>query len=1267
MNSHIRQGGARLPRIALQCGPISQFALRGKHYTWVALALVALVSMSGRALAQPAGQRRPTADRAETAAKPTAPLALPDGWTKAFQWRSIGPANMGGRVTAISVYEKEPTTFWVAFGGSGLLKTVNNGITFEHQFDREKTVAVGDVCVAPTDKNIVWVGTGEINPRNSVSWGDGVYKSTDGGKTWKNMGLKETYQIAKVIVHPTNPDIVYVGAQGRLWGANSERGVFKTTDGGKTWNKIHFIDENTGVIDMIMHPKDPDTLLVAFWDRLRDGFDSWPGDEKKKDGYDGYDPIRKWGPGGGIHKTVDGGKTWKKIVQGIPAADKGRIGLSWHAKDPTIVYAIIDGAKSGMGLPPITTYSGASAMDGPTSTRIIQVPKGSPADKAGLKVGDIVTAFGDKPVKSYNEVVEGMRPKKVGDKITLKVRRGSDEIPIEIALAARPGQAQRGPGAGGGGGGGGGGPAGARGPTDVYVGVFGADAEGGVRVTTVSESGPADKAGLEEGDIIQSLDDKKLTGNNDLQDFIRTKKVDDKIKVTFKRGEEVKTATLVVENRPGGASRTRPNSFSYGGHNQNIQDFQGGDGHEFGGIYRSDDAGDTWIRVNSLNPRPMYFSVVRVDPQNPNNVYALGVSQHISTDGGATFKDNFGNQVHADGHALWVSPTNSNHMIIGCDGGVYMTYDQGANWDHLNTTAVGQFYHVDISPRVPYSVTGGLQDNGSWSGPGISRRGGIINEDWISVGGGDGYTSRFDWSDPDIVYWTSQDGGMARRNLKTGQMTSLRPQRVRGQPPYRFNWNTPYMLSKFNPRIFYAGSQYVMRSVNRGQDLKPISPELTLTKRGSMTALAESPKNPDVLWAGTDDGALWVTKNGGKEWTNITANLGLPKATWIATIEASKFAEGRAYVAVDAHRFNDEKPYLFMTEDFGKTFKPITANLPTGSTRCLREDIKNENLLYCGTEFAFFVSLDRGLSWINLNTNLPTVAVFEIAQHPVMGDIVVATHGRSIWALDATALRQLGPNSLKADPKLYTPAVAYRWQPEPTRGRTNRRFSGQNPEPGAAIFYSLPKKPEKIDLKVVDIEGKTIRTLRPVAEAGLQVVRWDLAANIDRNDAAGGRGGFGGGMGGGGGGTRVTPPPSAEGSAEEQPPMATNPNPTTPVPTTPGAPTAPAAGNQPPAGAGNNPPRPGGAGGQNRPAGGGQGRPGAGQGGGGRQGGAAGFLPGRPAAPGSYRVVLTVDGKEYSAVVKLEADPNAPPPSAIPEDAENGTDWGTLRLPKYPF
>ncbi|MBX7105541.1 MAG: PDZ domain-containing protein, partial [Gemmataceae bacterium] len=383
-----------------------------------------------------------------TPAKP--PEGLPESWVKSLTWRNIGPATMGGRITAISVVESDPSTYWIATASGGLVKTENNGTTFTHQFDRQSTVSIGAVCVAPSDRNILWVGTGEANPRNSVSYGDGVYKSVDGGKTFQHMGLRETFQIGKIVVHPKDPNTVYVGALGRLYGWNTDRGVFKTTDGGKTWEKVLFVDDETGCIDLMMHPTNPDVLIAAMWRRQRDAFDSYVG-ERTPDGVDAYDPVIKYGSKGGIYRTSDAGKTWAKMDKGLPTVATGRIGLDWYRRDPNVVFCIMDTEKVGTGTPPAPTpYLGFQGEDAPGGVKLIGVTKNAAAAKAGLKADDVVIEADGKKTPGYQDLVDVIQAKKVGDKIEIKFKRGSEEKTVTATLDKRPD-----PAAGGGGGGGG--------------------------------------------------------------------------------------------------------------------------------------------------------------------------------------------------------------------------------------------------------------------------------------------------------------------------------------------------------------------------------------------------------------------------------------------------------------------------------------------------------------------------------------------------------------------------------------------------------------------------------------------------------------------------------------------------------------------------------------------------------------------------------------------------------------------------------------------
>lgn len=1307
---------------------------------------------------------------------------------KSVKWRSIGPANMAGRITDIAIHDKDPSLWFIATASGGILKTINQGTTVTHQFDKQDTVSLGAIAVDPTDVNVVWAGTGEANPRNSVSYGDGVYKSIDGGATWKNMGLRKTYQISRILVSPKDPKVVYVGAAGRLYGPNEDRGVFKTADGGENWEKVLFVDNKTGVIDMVMDPTNPDTIIAAFWDRQRDGFDSWPGSVPKPDGVDGYDPIRKWGPGSGLFKSTDAGKTWRKLTNGLPTNNMGRIGIDWQTKASHALFAIIDCEEIGKGPAPFAAFLGLVGANKEGKAIVTQVMPKSPAEKSGFKVGDQLISIGEKAIGDYDEVTAILRAKKVGEKVTIQVKRGEETLTLESALTGRPGVAQSQAAVAG-----------------VWLGVTAEDKEGKIVVTRVTPDAPSEKAGLKEGDVIAQYEGKAAGAYNDMVAQVRTRAAGDKIKMQVMRGTETMELTVTLENRPGaptqaptgpsnvymgiqgensdaggalltditadgpaqkagiepndivksmggkpianydafvaairefkvgdkvkvsvargaetkelevtmaardGLPNDRPNTYSYFGQTPNIQDMQGAKGYEYGGVYRSDDGGETWVRVNSLNTRPMYFSVVKVDPNDANRIYVLGVTQFKSEDGGVTFDGNFGRGVHADCHDLWIDSNDGRHMVIGGDGGFYVSYDRGINWDHINTAAVGQFYHVAISPKHPYWVVGGLQDNGSWGGPAISKNGGTLNEDWLSIGSGDGFVCQVDQQDPDLIYSESQNGSISRRHLKTGERASIRPARSATSATVRFNWNTPFILSSQNSKIFYTVGNYVFRSLDRGNNLIPISPEITLTTRGSGTAISESPRNSNVLYAGTDDGALWVTRNNGFEWKNITANLGIPSPRWVATIEASRFEDGRVFVALDGHRSDDDEPYLFESNDFGDTWRSIRSNIPTGSTRCLREDISNQNLLYAGTEFALWFSMDRGAHWTKLNTNLPTVAIHEVAQHPTNGEIVAATHGRSLWACDVSGLRQMKPENFATQVAMFKPEEVVRWRTEPSRGNTNRRYAGENPTSGAQIWYALPTKVERVSVRIEDIEGKIVRELRGETASGLHRLTWDLGAQAapTPRGGTGGTAGSGPGAGGPGSGAGGRPdgaagpggpgrgpgqgrgrrggenaPPAAEGAVT--PPVATalvtpegaatppkleDPNnPTKPAATpattataTPAPPATATPDAAPPAaiaGGGAGPGRggpggPGGPGGEGRGLGGGFGGGGVGGGGPG-SGGPGGGRGGLRLVPnGTYRAVLVVDGKEYPAqTISLLRDPMAPEDAISEEIAE---------------
>lgn len=864
------------------------------------LAANALVSISS---AQP-GERRaePSIPPAGSAARAKRELRPED--LKGLAWRSVGPANMGGRVADIAIAPGNPKTFFVGFGTGGLFKTTNNGTTFTPVFDKEATASIGSVVVAdappewpgwkdepapdpaakPDPQNrgkakIVWVGTGEGNGRNSSSWGTGVYRSTDGGGTFANVGLADSHDIPRLAVDPRDPDVCYVAALGHLWGANAERGVYKTADGGKSWKAVLQIDENTGACDVILDPKNPDTVYAALYMRRRT---AWS--------------FRSGGPNGGLYRSDDAGANWKKLSTGLPA-QTGRIGLDVYQKDPRIVYAVVESDVGGSGVDP--------------------------------------------------------------------------------------------------------------------------------------------------------FDDRSKSG----------------------------------------------------------------------GVFRSEDRGESWTRVNELTMRAFYFAKIRLDPTDDQRLYQLGWGLAVSDDGGKNFRAGGARKPHVDMHALVIVPTDRDHLLMGTDGGVYLSYDRGASWDFLNHLAVGEFYNVAVDLFDPYRIGGGLQDNGSWIGP--SRTilqtspeapgepgAGITNHNWWFVCDGDGYHVAFDPLDPNIVYAEWQGGELVRAHLDSGVRKRIKPAPKEGQPRFRFNWNSPFFVSPHQPTTLYFGGNYVFKLTQRGDAWERISDDLStraLEKiesvgseaetHGTVVSLAESPLAAGMLWAGTDDGLIQVTADDGKTWTNVTpVQVG---GLYISKIEPSHHQRDTAYVAVDGHRSDDMKPHLFVTADAGKNWRDLTANLPPdGSVKVVREDLTNPAVLYCGTERAAFVTVDGGERWVKLNGDaLPTVAVDDLVIQPRERDLVAGTHGRSIWVLDdISPLSQLTTAVVEADLHLFDVAPAKPIQFLPYEGFWGDRFfTAKNPSMGARITYWLrDHADEDVSVVVTDAGGTTTRKLSGGRRPGLNRVVWDL-------------------------------------------------------------------------------------------------------------------------------------------------------------------------------
>ena len=931
---------------------MNDVAIRFSRSTWrrMLLATLAVLAMivvvSGGVLLAEQGQPRQAASS----------QAAPDygAILNRLEFRELGPAIMGGRIDDFAVVESDPRIVYAGLASGGVWKTVDAGTTWTPIFENEEVSTIGDVTLAPSDPNIVWVGTGEPNNRQSSSWGNGVYRSLDGGGTWQHMGLRETNHIGRIVIHPTNPNIVYVAALGKLWGANRERGVYKSTDGGRTWTNVLFINEDTGVVDIAMNPDSPDTLLAAAYQRRRT---VW--------GFNGG------GPHGGIYKTTDGGANWKKLERGLP----------W---DPN--------------------------------------------------------------------------PRRAG------------------------------PGGGGGGGGFGGGGGGA--------------AQAALQALLAQQLGQQDEEppGTDIGRI--GLNFYRRNGN---------------------------IVYALVE-------------------------------HAQGGIYRSEDAGETWTKMSNTNPRPMYYSKVHIDPNNDLRIWVLGAPLYHSEDGGKTFAAR-NSRIHVDFHAFWINPANSTHMIVGSDGGITWTYDSGRTWDFVNTLAIGQFYEVGVNMEKPYTICGGLQDNGSWCGPSATLFNvGPSNDEWRRVGGGDGFFVQMDWSDPDILYSESQDGNLNRRRVSTGESKSIRPREEEGAARYRFQWNSPIVVSRHDPKVIYYGGNFVFRSPNRGDSWETISPDLTngvdrlqleifgkkpdrtvLSRNDgvrhwpTITTLSESPRNAAILWAGTDDGNLQVTRDGGKNWKNVTGNApGLAKGAYVTRVQASHHADCTAYATFDGHRMDDFSIYVFATTNCGDSWTAIRNGIPDnrGVANVIREHHKNPDLLFVGTEYGAYVSFDRGANWTRIKMNLPTVPVDDILIHPRDNDLIFGTHGRAIWVLDdIAALEGMNATVANSDMHLFDVRPGTMWRRYQHKGNTGHKiFIAQNPPNGATIYFHLKNKPEprqRVRISILDSSGRAIRDINVNnAEAGVNRAVWDFRENSPIPPAQPGQaggGGRGGGFFGGGAGPRVDP------------------------------------------------------------------------------------------------------------------------------------------------
>ncbi len=827
--------------------------------------------------------------------------------------RNIGPAVVGGRIVDVVVDPAAPATWYVAVASGGMWKTVNAGTTWDPIFEGQGSFSIGCVTLDPNNPLVVWVGTGENNSQRSVSYGDGVYKSTDGGKSWENVGLKKSEHIGKIVVDPRDSNTVYVAAQGPLWSPGGDRGLYKTADGGKTWKAVLTISENTGVSDVVMDPRNPDVLYASAYQRRRH---IWT--------------LVDGGAEGGIHKSTDGGATWKKLTSGLPTGDIGRIGLAIAPTKPDTVYAIVEAVGRA------------------------------------------------------------------------------------------------------------------------------------------------------------------------------------------------------------------------------------------GGFFRSTDAGGSWAKQSDyVAGSPQYYQEIFVDLENPDRVYSMDVLVQVSDNAGKSFRPLGEEDKHVDNHALWIDPRNTSHLLVGCDGGLYETWDRGATWDFHSNLPIAQFYRVSLDNAKPfYNVFGGTQDNFSLGGPSrTTTTHGIRNSDWFVTNGGDGFQTVVDPEDPNIVYAESQYGGLVRYDRKTGEQLSLQPQPGRGEPALRWNWDSPLIISPHSHTRLYFAANRLFRSDDRGETWKAVSPDLTqqIDRRklkvmgkvwgadtvaynsstsfyGNIVALSESSKQEGLLYVGTDDGLVQVSEDGGGNWRKMARFPGIPENTYVSDLEPSPTDADTVYAAFNNHQNGDFKPYLLKSTDRGKTWTSITGDLPErGSVWTVVQDHVNPSLLFTGTEFGLYFSTDAGKKWIQLSS-LPVIAVRDLAIHKRDNDLAVATFGRGFYILDdLTPLRTVKPEVLERDADLYPTRKTLMYIESSPLGVPGKGFLGSsfytadNPPFGAVFTYYLKedlktrkkirqeqeKKLEKeggtlvypswealreedrevepsILLTVKDEEGNVVRRVTAPAKAGFHRVAWDL-------------------------------------------------------------------------------------------------------------------------------------------------------------------------------
>lgn len=860
---------------------------------------------------------------------------------KNVPFRNVGPTIMSGRVVDLAVNPSNPAHFYVAYASGSLWETTNNGTSFEPLFDNQIVMTIGDIAV-DWENNILYVGSGENNASRSSYSGYGIFSSDDNGKTWNHLGLEETHHTGRIILHPTNKNTMWVGALGHLYSENAERGVYKTTDGGATWNKTLFVNNRTGIVDLILHPDNPNLLIAAAWEKDRKAWD-----------------FTEAGNGTAIYRSEDGGDTWKELGDnsGFPdTKGTGRIGLAFAPSDENIVYAILDNQDR--------------------------------REKDDDEASDDLTK--DALRNMSNAAFLALENKKINSFLD------DNRFPREYNA---------------------------------------------VNIKKDMEAGK-----LKASDLVAYVED----------------------------------ANSLLFNTP----------------------VKGGE------MYRSDDAGKTWKKTHDDYIESMifsygyYFGQVTVDGQNPDVLYTMGVPIVRSEDGGNSWKSINEGNVHVDHHAIWVNPKDPKHLILGNDGGVYISFDTGATWINCNSPSVGQFYSVNVDMAKPYNVYGGLQDNGVWKGPSTYE----YSRNWLQSGnypyerllGGDGMQVVVDSRDNATIYAGSQFGNYSRINNKTKDRKRITPRHKLGDAPFRWNWEAPITLSVHNQDIVYFGSNKFHRSMNMGEDFETLSGDLTNGGRkgdvsyGTLTSISESPLRFGLIYVGSDDGVISVSKNAGQEWERISGSL--PQNFWVSQIFASNHSESRVYVSLNGYRWDNFDAMVYMSNDYGKTWTQIATDLPKEPVNVVKEDPANEDIIYVGTDHGVYVSLDRGKSFQAFGEGLPNTPVHDLVIHPRENDLVIGTHGRGIYIADVSLVQQLNSELLSQNIKLFPMkemTFSARWG--------DKRWTwGELIEPKTTVsLYSSSTGKAKIDVIYKD---EVVITSTSVVDKGLNFIELSLEAKASFKD-----------------------------------------------------------------------------------------------------------------------------------------------------------------------